>query len=259
MKARLLVVSLFALPTFAGDFNITTDINDHCAISLRSGIRLESKAVVVNGKDGVQWQLNNGELKKDGQSVALSASEKQKVRDLENDLRKTVPMVAELTHEGLDVAKEAVTAAYGVLLGPDDNSVARIRTKFDRLQTEVGKRVTTTELPADKFDENGDLDLIGDGTSLGMTIGSATLEFLGDVFKAVFNEEYAKELEARADKMEKEVEKQLQARADNLEDKADALCAVIDHAEHTQSALQQNRAASSMRIFSRDEQRVVSK
>jgi hypothetical protein len=226
-------------------------------VNFRSGIKLDRSAVTLTEKDGQQWVIRDGELRQNDKAIALSHTEKQQLRNFEADLRQIVPLTAEITHEGLSIGKEAVTAAFGAMLGPDDNSVARIEQKFTKLESEIKKRVTATELPADKFDDDGDVDIVGDGASLGMTIGSATLEFLGDVVKAIFDEEYAQELEARANKMEKEIEQQLEKRSDALEDKADTLCAVIDHAHGLQVKLNGNANARDLQVFHYNRKREI--
>ncbi len=250
MKRPVLLLALFAaLPVMADGVHFNSDLHHRCAMNIHSGIKLDRHTVTLTDQSGQQWHLNKGELRLNDRFISLSSLEQQRVRELENDLREIVPRTAEITHEGLAMGKEAVTSAFAALLGPEDNSVARIKRKFSKLEDDVKKRVTANELPADKFDHNGDLDLLGDGASLGMTIGAATLEFLGDVVKAVFDKEYAHEMEMRAKKMEQEIESRVEMHSKILDKKADALCEIIEHAHGLQSQLNDHPDVRTLRVL----------
>lgn len=214
-----------------------------CEVDLHYGITLEAKQVLLQD-EGTVFTLANGELRRDGKSIAMSTAEKQQLRQYEAGLRELVPQVSAVTREALAIAGEATDFAFSTLLGPDHESVKELRGKFANLSTEIGKRIDDRHLPMQAMSlRDDDWDVVGDGASISWNVAEASFAIVGKAMRAAFDEDYAAKWEADLDRMEKELDARVETRAKALEAKAEGLCDNLTELEKLETSLSQSNKA----------------
>lgn len=218
-----------------------------CRIDIDYGVTLESRQVLLQDGNTV-YVLSDGELRKDGKSIALSGSEKQQVRRYEAGLRELVPQISAITRDALAIAGEATDFAFSRLLGPDHESVKALRGKFASLGDEIGKRMDDRHLPAKPMSlRDKDWDVVGDGAAISWNVAEASFALMGKAMRAAFDEEYGKQWQADLDQMEKELDAKVDARAKQLERKAEAACTTLRELDGIEQAL--SRSNSALKAF----------
>lgn len=238
--ARMLVLAA----TIAATLTTATAASAHeCEVDLHYGITLEAKQVLLNDDDSV-FSLSDGELHRDGKSVALSAAEKQQLRQYEAGLRELVPQVSAVTREALAIAGEATDFAFSTLLGPEHESVKQLRGKFANLGTEIGKRIDDRHLPMQAMSlRDDDWDVVGDGASISWNVAEVGFAIVGKAMRAAFDDDYAAKWEADLDRMEKELDARVETRAKALEAKAEGLCDNLTELEKLETSLSHSNKA----------------
>ncbi|AVP99853.1 hypothetical protein C7S18_22925 [Ahniella affigens] len=162
----------------------------------------------------------------DGKELSLSAEQRARVADFSQNVGALARDAAEIGLEGVDIAYVAVTEV-AKMFQDDAKERRELNERLDRSRAEVRKSIAT-------FAENGSFNeqeferLIEDNveTVVGDLVGVVVGEIVGEAISIALSgdEAKAKELEARADALEKTIEEKVESRAKALEKKADALC-----------------------------------
>ncbi len=219
--------------------------HDHgCEVDLDYGVTLEPKQVLLHS-DNSQFTLSGGQLSKNGKVVSTSA-DSALLRDYEAGMRELVPQINAITKEALAVAGLATEMAFNALLGPDHEDVVAMRSNFEKLGDEIGKRMDDKHLPSRPISlQDDDWNVVGDGASLGWEVAGASFAVMGKALRAAVDENYARNWEAQVKKMEADMEKTIEPRAEALEAKADAMCATLEKLDRIEQQLVAGNASLS--------------
>lgn len=162
----------------------------------------------------------------DGKELSLSAEQRARVADFSQNVGALAQDAAQIGIEGVDIAYVAVTEV-AKMFKEDAEEREELNRKLERSRTEVRKSISA-------FAESGNFNeaeferLIEDNveTVVGDLVGVVVGEIVGEALSIALSgdETKAKELEARAEALEKTIEEKVEARAKALESKAEALC-----------------------------------
>ncbi len=181
---------------------------------------------------GKRIMIQDSRLIVDGKDLSLSAQDKQRIAQFENEMRLLIPQVKQVTGEAIDIAFTALIEVSRALNGEQNNSTV---TKLQNSQ--VALRNSIAKDPAIII--NDDID--------GKIIEPIITDFIPDVVGAAIkqalslafsgDEKKAKAFEARMDKMEKEIETKVEARAKKLEPMAQAMCSRVRNMDRIEDSI----------------------
>lgn len=162
----------------------------------------------------------------DGRELKLSAEQRARVADFSENVGAMAQDAAAIGLEGVDIAYVAVTEV-AKMFQDDAKERDELTRKLERSRQEVQKSIAA-------FAENGNFNeqeferLIEDNveTVVGDLVGVVVGEIVGEAISIALSgdETKAKELEARAEALEKTIEEKVESRAKLLEERAEALC-----------------------------------
>ncbi|MEO6173045.1 MAG: DUF2884 family protein, partial [Arenimonas sp.] len=171
---------------------------------------------------GKRIMIQDSRLMVDGRDLVLSAEDKQRVGQFENEMRLLVPQVRQVTDEAVDIAFTALIEVSHALNNDTHNTTVK---KLQNAQIALHKSIANN--PAliinddidEKIIEPIVTDFVPDVISAALR-QALTLAFSGD-------EKKSKEFEARMDNMGKQIETKVEARAKKLEPLAQAMCSRV--------------------------------
>jgi hypothetical protein len=209
---------------------------DACDFESDFDLRLEPNGLSFHRKAGTpaDVQMRNGELIVDGRSVALSAADRARVKQIEDNVRALVPEVKAIALDAVGIATEAVVQVASTLGG--DNSEEAVE-RMHELGAELRDKI-------ERSDDSGDWN----EAEFERTVAALTVELVpmmvGNVTSIAIqaaltgDEGAAEALERRVEKMEKELEARVERRADDLDERAEALCPRLVELDALESALE---------------------
>ncbi len=214
----MLALSLFIVsPAFAAVSFSTENCNIHSDYALK----IEPNQLVLTQKDGVPTTLliSNGTLVADGQNLALSAADRERVVAIERGVRDLEPDIKAIAREAIAIALEAVSEVGASFAdSPEDarENAIKIQRSAAELDAHIASTDTISEVEVEAFVGKTVAALIGN------LVGNITAQALKVAFSG--DEKAAAELEARADGIDKKVEKIAEKRSKALEQRAGAMC-----------------------------------
>lgn len=162
----------------------------------------------------------------DGQELALSREQKAKVAEFSGNVAALAKDAVDIGLEGVEIAYVAVSEV-AQMFQDDARERREIEEKLDRSRAEVRKRInafadtgTFNEAEIEKLVEDNIEHVVGD--LVGVVVGEIVAEAISIALSG--DEAKAKELEARAEALEKTIEIKVEGRAKALEARAEALC-----------------------------------
>ncbi|MGH8108238.1 MAG: DUF2884 family protein [Arenimonas sp.] len=181
---------------------------------------------------GKRIMILEGRLIVDGKDLALSAQDKQRIVQFENEMRLLIPQVKQVSSEAVDIAFTALIEVSRALNGEQDNpTVKKLQDARVALQQSIAND------PALSINED-----FGE-----KVIGPIVTDFIPDVVSAAVkqalslafsgDEKKSREFEARMDRMEKEIETKVEARAKKLEPMAQAMCSRVRNMDKIENGI----------------------
>ncbi|MBK8283811.1 MAG: DUF2884 family protein [Ahniella sp.] len=205
----------------AGSCNM--DFDSSYALKLDHG-DLEFTRKADGGAQNVRIEGNRVYV--DGRELALTTEQKARVEEFSQNVGTLAKDAVQIGLEGVDIAYVAVSEV-AKMFKEDPSEREALETKLARSRAEVRQQIGAfadagnfSEAEFERLVENNVEQVVGDlvGVVVGEIVGEAiSIALSGD-------EQKAKELEARAEALEKTIEEQVESRAKALEAKADALC-----------------------------------
>lgn len=168
---------------------------------------------------GKRILIQDGRLIVDGRELALSASDRQRVGQFENEMRLLIPQVKHVSAEAVDMAFTALIEVSQAFNGEKDNpAVKKLQNARIALRNSIAKdpALFINKDLEDKIIDPILSDFVPD------LIGAAVRETLSLAFSG--DEKKVREFEKRMDNMGKEIETKIEARAKKLEPMATAMC-----------------------------------
>jgi hypothetical protein len=232
MKApRLALVAAFAVSG-----SVHADGLHTCEFESDYDLRIEPRGIVFHRDGGApaRVEMRDGRLLVDGETIALAADDRERVRAIEARIRELVPEVKALALDGVGIATEAVTQVALAFAGGDAEKVIA---RMDELGAELRARI-------ERSDDSGDWNDAEFERAIGRLTGEIVPLLVGDItslaVKAALSgdERGARALEQRVKAMERELETRVEQRSRSLEARADALCPRIEELARLESALE---------------------
>ncbi len=208
---------------------------DICDFESDFEMRLDDQAVVFHRTAGapLRVEMRHGRLIVDGREVALSKEDAERVARYERDVRALVPEVKAIAVDAVGLASQAilqVTTAFG------GSNSERVAERIDELTSQLADRIDATDDTADwdndEFDEAIDA-LVSE------LVPMMTGDIAAVAIKAALtgDEDGIREIEQRAERMEKAIEQNVERRADELEARAEALCPRVKALDELEASL----------------------
>lgn len=163
--------------------------------------------------------MHDGVLRVDGQPVAVSADDAERLRSYEADMRGVLPEMAGIAHEAMDIAFDALTTVAATLGGSQHRRDALVN-QLNQSRMEA-MRGMEASINADHWSQQDFADAIEKPVSAASDQMASALT--RSVMWSLFTGR-ASELEARADTMDQSMEKEMKARSSQLEARAKAIC-----------------------------------
>ena len=234
MKAMLLAAALGAavsVPAFAH-----THIHD-CDLSSDYALSIKPDRLVFKRHHGTpaEIEIANGTLRVDGTLVATNATDTQRLRDAEQEVRALVPEVKGIARDAVAIAFDAV-GQVAAAFAHDGAAARRTAEHIAELGREIDRKIAET----DSFEHWQDADI---DRLVGSTVEAVVPEIVGNVtaeaLKVAFtgDEAAAAELEARASSIEKSVDRAVEKQAAQLEVRAMGVCSRLRALDRVQSGL----------------------
>jgi hypothetical protein len=168
---------------------------------------------------GKRIMIQDGRMVIDGKELSLSADDKTRVSEFENEMRLLIPQVKLVTSEAIDIAFTALIEVSRGLNGEENNTTIR---KLQNAQVTLHNSLNKNSalIINDDIDEKIIEPIVTDFVP--DVVSAAVKQALAIAFSG--DDSKAKAFEARMDNMGKEIETKVEARAQKLEPLAQAMC-----------------------------------
>ena len=237
------IIAATALTMMSG-----TAMAHQCDINLDGNMKLVDNNLTVLTKDKDEILIDQYyQLYVNGQTISLDADQQQWVEDYYSGIHSAVPQVAEITHEAIGLASEAVTHVFGELLGSDASDIQDLTDKLAEIDREIQYNFYAEDgsirLDSASFEDG---DFFGERWEAEFEEAVEELVFnsMGRLMIALGTEMLmsggdSDAFEQRMENFAHDLESKMEARGEELELKADALCmqlVSVDEAENKLSA-----------------------
>lgn len=181
---------------------------------------------------GKRIMIQDGRMVIDGKELKLSADDKARISEFENETRLLIPQFKQVSSEAIDIAFTALIEVSRGLNGEQNNPTLK---KLQNAQIALHKSLNKSSslVVYDDIDEKIIEPIVTDFVPdiVGAAVKQAlSLAFSGDDAKA-------KAFEARMDKMGKEIESKVEARAKKLEPLAQAMCSRVRNMDKIEDSI----------------------
>lgn len=248
MKPFLLACALgFAFGPAAAAAAAAAGRFDACSFESDYDLRIAPGALILERSDGAPGRvvLADGTLQVDGRELALSRADRARVRDLERRVRALVPEVKAIAIDAVALAAEAITqvaASFSAARGSE--AAERLRGLSARLIERIEQADDTRAFGQGAFERELAAMTAEIVPSLVAEVaaGAVSIALSGDA-------EAARRLEARAQRLERELEQAVEQRARELEARAAALCPRLAELDRLESALEARVAGAALDLL----------
>jgi hypothetical protein len=212
--------------------------NDQCGFTTRYDVRVNAQGIAFDRMGGKPASvfMHDGHLRVDGQPLAVSGADAERLRQYEDQVRALLPEVAGIVREGLDIGFSAMTTV-ATTFAENGEERSELLDRLNRKHAAALEKVDQG-IGSGVWKQHDMADVVEDG------VQSAVSEMAGTVtanaVKAALSGDEAKvaALEARADSLDKTIDREVDARADRLGERAEALCPRLTALEQLQQQFQ---------------------
>ncbi|MEH6394572.1 YggN family protein [Pseudoalteromonas sp.] len=233
MKKLLLIGSLFIATGAMAHTDNETNISfsgDSCDVEFKNDVRIKPNELEIFTADNNTMSfVEQGELKINGQTVALNGQQRQAITAYSNSLRSQLPEVANIALEGVQIAGvaiEEVANAFNIEgLDSINELMADIKVEVENTFYQQGTFVMGQQ-SFNQFGENFENQF---DEQIESAVQSAMMQSMGSILMAVGSELMGsggdmQAFEQRMENMGAEIEAKVEQQANQLEKRADALC-----------------------------------
>jgi hypothetical protein len=206
-----------------------------CHIDSPYDLQLTAQALRFTRESGTphKIEMDHGRLRVDGREIAVSDADRARIAEYEATVRALVPQVKAIARDAVNIAYTAV-GEVAVAFGGDHSD---LRGKLDRMRDRVRERIDASfesqpwndkefEALVESTVEEMVPALVGEVTSI-----AVRAPLSGD-------ESVAKDMERRADRLEKDIEDRVETESRRIEARAEALCPQILQLSRLQAGLE---------------------
>lgn len=252
MRAPLLVATallLLSLAAHAGPAEAPRLSAAQCGVITDYDVRVDDAGIRLQRDAATPREIrfHDGQLSIDGQRQTVSAADAQRLRAMEDGVRKLMPAAASIATESLGITFDTLDAVYEAMTG-DANSrkVRGLRREAERF---VSHTLGRGRWEQDAFDEGFDARVEAAAESLGSSMARGVL---WTVFTG-----RAERLERRADKLDAELERRMAQRSRALEQQARAFCVQVQTLEQLHQALEFRYNGQALRMMHVDAEAIL--
>ncbi len=197
--------------------------DDDCNFDSDYDFTISDDALIFEREAGSpeRVEFRQGQVWVDGRQQSLTAADRVRVLQFENDARAIVPEAKAIAVEAIDLAGAALEQVATAFTSGENRE--RIIDRGNQLRLQLRERIAAADSTA-TFDEAEFEDAIEE------IVESAIPELVGGIaamaMKAAFSgdESMVSEIEAKAEQLESTIEREVEARAELIEARADVLC-----------------------------------
>ena len=220
---------------------------DACAFESAYDLRIAADGLTLERREGAPRRvvLADGTLQVDGRELALSRADRARVREMERRVRALVPEVKALAIDAVTLAAEAITQVAASFSAARGSEVAeRLRGLSARLIARIEQAEDTREFDHGAFERELAALTAEVVPSLVAEVaaGAVSLALSGDA-------EAARRLEARAQRLGRELEQAVEQRTKALEVRAAALCPRLAELDRLEQALEARVAGAALDLL----------
>jgi len=238
MRKTILAAACLLAAGSASAFSIDTHDSGLGVCGLRSpyALRLDDASVAFTRDSGTpqRVEMRHGTLIVDGRTIALSRADADRIAEYEATIRELVPEVKAVAAEAIEIAFTAVNEVARTFATDADlvrvtAKLAEARQKATLIVDESFDRQPWSDEQFEKMIETTVIDLVPE---IAATAASAA------VYAALTGDESkVRELEARANRLERTIEEQVERRAEELEKRAESLCPIVEGLDEIEAQL----------------------
>lgn len=223
----------------------TATLANECDIHIEGQIELDEDIIMIETEDGDRIRFNESELWVNRQSVVLTPDQQSHVYDYFTGIQQSVPLTFDIAMEAIDIAGTGVTAAFGGLLGEDDELVDELNDSFATFKERMHDSFYNASGRMHfKSSSNGGSNFFGEGfdDELSEEIESLVSRSVGRLMIALgtqmlFGEDEGSAFEQKMEAFGDDLEQQMELKAAHIEQKADELCDTLIAVESSENKL----------------------
>jgi len=230
----ILATTLLLASSAAFAHNSTND----CEVDIHAGVSIAQHKIEFfkQGSDHKKGKslysiVDDNNLFINGTKVSLTASQQSLVHEYSTSIRAVVPEVKSIAIDGINLAMEGVSIAFGELLGGDNEVTKDLVSELTKIRNEVDSRFDGQKaiyVDKDGFDGEEFFDKEFE-QRIESTIENAVKKSIGSVLIAVgkeilFSDGDSDVFEARMEKFGEQLESKMELKAAKIEKRANGLC-----------------------------------
>ncbi|HET7843103.1 MAG TPA: DUF2884 family protein [Xanthomonadales bacterium] len=238
MRKTILAAACLLVAGSASAFSIDTHDTGLGVCGLRTAysLRIDDSAIAFTRASGSpqRVEMRHGTLLVDGKAIALSRADADRIAEYEATIRELVPEVKAIATEAIEIAFTAVNEVARTFA--TDADLARVTAKLEQARAKVSSHVDASfdhepwdDAQFEKMIETTVTDLVPE---IAATAASSA------VYAALSGDESkVREIEAKAERLERTIEEQVERRADALEKRAESLCPIVEGLDEIETQL----------------------
>ncbi|MDE3273377.1 DUF2884 family protein [Pseudoalteromonas sp. G4] len=203
--------------------------SDSCNLKFNNKLSITPDTLNIEAPSGVVAIDQDGNLKINGESQSLSASDQTLLARYSEDVRGQVPQVAEIAMEGVALAGVALSEV-GNAFGLENMSA------MEEIMSEIGEEIQHAFYDGGTFVmDQGRFDNIGDtfdnkfDEKMEQAMEEMMMESIGSLLITLGSEMLSSggnmsDFEQRMERMGEQIEEKVELQAKNIEQKADKMC-----------------------------------
>lgn len=218
-KLIALAFSVFSVAVFAK--------SEVCDYSTDFNIKVNQQSVVFSKTDGKRLEFIDDYILIDGQKASLNSEQRKAAKQIHLRTKEMVPRVAEIAIEGAEIGLKAATIAVTTLFGGDEEAHKDLIAPLEKLSEKIKSNVSSEYLYTEKLESSIEQTFDQEFEQLVETaVKKHAGKMVGNILASIFSgdSEEIKDLEFRAENMERDIENYVEKHAADLEEKAEALC-----------------------------------
>jgi Protein of unknown function (DUF2884) len=238
---RHVIVSMLVLGlATAGGVRASDSHTHHLQCSYNSDYDVQIKPDGItftreHGRPGDVF-MHDGQLRVDGQTVAVSAEDAARLREYEHQVRELVPAMADIARDGVDIGYSALTTVVATLADNGDERTKMLQKLHDKHVAALQQIDGTLGHGFWRAGDDGEAF----SNNLQETVADMVGSITGDVLKDALSSDPSKlaVLEARTNALDTTINKAVDEPADKLAARADALCPQFSELQQLQRQFQ---------------------
>jgi hypothetical protein len=223
----------------------TATLANECDINIEGDIELDEEIIMIETEDGDRIRFNDSELWVNRQPVDLTPTQQSYVSDYFNGIQQSVPLTFDIAMEAIDIAGTGVTAAFGGLLGEDDELIDELNDSFSTFKERMHDSFYNASGRMHfSSSSSGGNNFFGDAfdEELSEEIESLVSRSVGRLMIALgtqmlFGDSEGSDFERRMEAFGEDLEQQMELKAEHIEEKADELCDTLLAVESSEDKL----------------------